>query len=238
MMYRDEAQGLRVHFGAQHHELSAAETEKMQDDLQSLARIVDDFPVAHLHVDIVRHPRRHDFHVKTSLRLPKCVLFTGERHAKLHPAYERCVRKLVNKVKGYKEKLRQKPERERAQHGAIRELWPDREPDLAALEAAARDGDYLAFRQAMRPYDDSLDHHLGRWVKRYPQIEARLGQDLVIADLVEEVYLNAFEGLAGRPAGRMGNWLESLIDPSLRALLLNAEDERENLSFVGEIQPG
>jgi len=43
---------------------------------------------------------------------------------------------------------------------------------------------------------------------------------LLIGDLVEEVYLNAFERFAQRSAEvSLSDWLEALIDPSLKLLL-------------------
>ena len=85
--------------------ISDAEEEKMQEDLHTLRRVVEKFPVADLHVRINRHDKSDDFHVKTSLHLPGRTLFTGDRDAKIHPAYERCVRKLVKKVTAYKDRM-------------------------------------------------------------------------------------------------------------------------------------
>ncbi|MBI4605337.1 MAG: hypothetical protein HY721_25515 [Planctomycetes bacterium] len=166
------------------------------------------------------------------MKLPGRDIFTGDRHPALHPAYERCVRKLVGKVKAYKEKLRRKPERERAQQGEVREVRPAREPDVPLLERAAHEGDYAAFREGLSDYDDSLRRRVDRWTRRYPELEGLLGGDVLLSEVLEEVYLNAFEGFLRRPADRLGNWLESLIDPSVRRLLARFEEGKENLGFV------
>jgi len=73
-------------------------------------------------------------------------------------------------------------------------------------------------------------------VERYPAAEAKLGHGLVISEIVEEVFLNAFERFNDRPPLRMGEWLESLIDPSLKALLEDTAAEKENLSFIQSAQ--
>ena len=73
----------------------------------------------------------------------------------------------------------------------------------------------------------------GRWVQRYPEAQARLHSDFKLADLVEEVFLNAFEDYAGMPQERrFGEWLEDLIDPSLQGLLSDPDQELRNVSFA------
>jgi DNA-directed RNA polymerase specialized sigma24 family protein len=71
-------------------------------------------------------------------------------------------------------------------------------------------------------------------VQRYPHAQARVGDGLAIGDLVEEVYLNAFERFGQRPAGPVSftEWLEGLIDPSLKALLRHPDRESENASMA------
>jgi DNA-directed RNA polymerase specialized sigma24 family protein len=60
-----------------------------------------------------------------------------------------------------------------------------------------------------------------------------VGEDLKLEDLVEEVMLNAFEHYEDKPEElRVGEWLETLIDPSLWMLLRRQEDELDNVSFV------
>jgi len=81
-------------------------------------------------------------------------------------------------------------------------------------------------------YDESLEKRVGRWIQRYPEIEGQLGEELTISEIVEEVYLNAFDQFATRPVVRLGEWLESLIDPSVQLLLKQPDDEKANLSFI------
>lgn len=236
MPFRDEAYDLRVLFQARHYELSEEEKLKMAEDAKTLRRLVLSFPVADLHVEVLRHPRAQDFHVKTSLRLPGRTLFTGDRDVKLHPAYERCLRKLVNKVRAYKESMGGKPERERLAQGVRPTVFPLVKPDEARIRRAVEAGDFAAFRKAMAPYDDALEHRVGRLIRRFPDLESRLGREIRLSEVVEEVYLNAFEEFESRPADRLGNWLRRLIVPSIRALASDGEKEIEELRLA-EVPP-
>ena len=110
MRYTDEVFDLRVQIQARQYQLGRGMRERMESELDSLRKLVRTFPVADLHVDLARHPRKKDFHVKVTLRLPQKTLFTGERDERPERAYEQCIRKLVNKVKAYKEALGRKPE--------------------------------------------------------------------------------------------------------------------------------
>jgi DNA-directed RNA polymerase specialized sigma24 family protein len=107
------------------------------------------------------------------------------------------------------------------------------DPDTGPLLEHVRAGDYMAFRNDLVLYEDWLRKRVGRWVQRYPDAEARVGDGLKIGDLVEEVYLNAFEHFTERPDEvSLSDWLDRLIDPSLKALLRHPDEERENASFA------
>lgn len=77
----------------------------MERGLDALQKVVRRFPVRDLHIDVHRHARTGDYHLKTTLRLPGRTLFTGERDRSMHPAYERCIRKLVGKVVEYRRRM-------------------------------------------------------------------------------------------------------------------------------------
>lgn len=235
-MYPDESYDLRVEIDTENCEISPFDEEKMQRDFEHLARLIENFPVADLHVRIVGHPRSNDYHVKTSLKLPGRTIFTGERHELLYTAFNRCARKLEQKVKTYKAKLGQAPERERAVEGKVHDVRPQQEPDANAIEEAVATRDFERFRDALSVYDDSLDLRIGRLIERYPEIAAELGETITISDIREEVYLNAFESFDVRPADRLGNWLEGLIEPSLRAVVDRPAITREEVEYSREIR--
>lgn len=225
------AKGLRVEIDWGHHRVTAAESAKMESDLGTLRKAVADFPVADLKVEItVQQTSR--VHVATSLHLPSRTLFTADEDVQVHPAWDRCLRKLLNKLTAYKEKLSNKPEFSKEAQGTLHSVTPSMEPDGQRVDQAVRDLDYAAFRSALAVYEESLEARVGRWVERYPEAAARLGNGLAISEIVEEIYLNAFERYSDRPPLRLGEWLEGLIDSSVRTLAEHPDEEKENLSFI------
>src|SRR5437763_8593668 len=69
-------------------------------------------------------------------------------------------------------------------------------PDAGVLGDAVQAGNYQAFRQALTNYEEWLRKRVGRWIQRYPEAQARVGRGLAIGDVLETVYLNAFEQYA------------------------------------------
>ena len=134
------------------------------------------------------------------------------------------------------------PERQKQEKGTHQEMAPATPIDPAALDAAAEAGDYPAFRAAVTPYEDAVRLRAGRWVERYPEVQGRMGRGLDVIDVVEGVFLAAFEGYECRPAGvRFGDWLEGPIDPTVRAIAHNPDEELENINMARsacEADPG
>jgi len=64
-----------------------------------------------------------------------------------------------------------------------------------------------------------------RWIQRYPEVQHEVGQSFEIADLVEEVFLLAFEQYGDRPTHiSLHEWLDNLIDPAVKDFWQNPED--------------
>jgi ribosome-associated translation inhibitor RaiA len=227
----DKSHRLRVETDTGNYRLMPDEAAKMDQDLGTLRKVVADFPVAELKVEItVLNPSR--VRVGTTLRLPSRTLHAKHDDRFFHPAWDRCVRSLVDQATQYKEQLSNKPTYSKETGGTLHDVAAATPPDAKAIEAAISEGDYRAFRNAMAPYEQSLEARVGRWVKRYPEIESELGAGLTIVQLVEEVRLMAFERYADRPPIRLGEWLEHLIDPAIREILHHMDEEKENLSFI------
>jgi len=92
-------------------------------------------------------------------------------------------------------------------------------------------GDYAAFRAALLVYEEALRKRAGRWIERYPETAARIGRTLAVADVVEEVFLLAFDEFGRRRRElRLGEWLTGLIDPAVRALRDGGDEELENVN--------
>jgi ribosome-associated translation inhibitor RaiA len=226
-----------VEIDAQNCTLTPQQAEKVDAALGPLRRAIDRFPTADLYITIIHHPRSQDYHVKTSLILPGKTLFTGDRAAEFLPAYLRCARKLVRKVESYKAELQDEADLRKRQKGTQQEVAPDRPCDLDEVAHSVAAQDYPAFRRATFMYEEAVRKRAGRWVQRFPEAQARLQTDFKLADVVEEVFLNAFEDYDRMPQERrLGDWLEDLIDPSLRALLHDPDRELRNVSFARTVR--
>jgi ribosome-associated translation inhibitor RaiA len=234
MQYTDTRHHLRVVIDAKGCDIAADERPRMERTLDPLGEEVQDFQNSDLNIGITYHKPSHTYNVEAKLRLPGRSLVTADRDAYLDSAYQRCVRKLYQKVKAYKKH----PDRGAEEAAERRATLDDNvvapeDPDTGPLQEHVRAGEYLAFRDDLVLYEDWLRLRVGRWVQRYPEAEARVGDGLKIGDLVEEVYLNAFEHFTERPDGvALSAWLEQLIDPSLKALLRHPDEERENASLA------
>ena len=113
----------------------------------------------------------------------------------------------------------------------------DAEADAGVLGEAVRARNYQAFRAALAGHEEWLRKRVGRWIQRYPDAEAKLGRGLAIGDVLEAVFLSAFEQYADRPtAVAFHEWLDDLIDPSLKALLKHPDQESENASFARTVR--
>ena len=231
MQYHEERKGLHFEIDEGNYRISPGESEKMQADLGTLKKAVANFPVAGLKVRIaVLNPGK--IRAELSLHLPGRTLHAADDHRQFHPAWERCIHRLLHEVGQYKEKLSNKPAYANEAEGTLHDVQPVQVPNGEAIEAAVRDGDYPQFRKALSVYEEPMQGRVGRWVERYPDAASALGDGLTISQIVEETFLNAFEGYADRPPLRLGQWLEILIDPSLRQLLQHRDQEQENLSYI------
>ncbi len=233
MRYSDESYNLRIELDTKHFELSPPEAELLQSSLSPLRKLTEPFPVSDLYITIAREPRSSEHEVKTALVLTGKTLFSRDADITWHPALERCVDNLVQQVTAYKEALSHHEELHKHRLGTYQEVVPSQELDLERLESAVQRGDYAEFRHALDLYEESLRRRVGRWVGRYPEVQAKIGSELAIADLVEAVCLNAFENYSHWSRSvRFGDWLEHLIDASIKGLLQHPEQELENIAFA------
>ncbi len=224
---------LQVYFDTHECQPSPDEVNGMADTLDSLAHQVGNFPVADVRVLIAWNRRKKEYTVKVSLILPGETLVTSDHDAVLHAPFERAVTSLERAVRAYKERLDQVAERRKQEAHTRQEVAPAVVIDAAVLDVASEDGDYPAFRAAIAPYEESLRVRVGRWIERYPAVQARMGRGLEVVDVVEGVFLAAFEGHTRHPSGvRYGDWLQELIDPALRAIEHDQTGELENINMA------
>ena len=233
MQFTDDRRSLHIEFSTQECDIPADEKPRLVDGLDRVAAAIGDIP-SELDMKVIYHPRTQLYHAEAALRLPGKTLFTGDYDAYLDSALQRCLRKVIRKAEAYRV-CGEDGERQRATAVADmnRRIVAPEDHDALPVAEAARSGDYRTFRGALSRYDEWLIDRVGRWVQRYPALNERVGDDVLIADLVEEVYLNAFERYDERPAHEpLSAWLESLIDPSTLAFLRDPQQELDNISFA------
>lgn len=233
MKFPDHGARFPIELDTKHCSPAPADLEKMWTNLDSLTKAIENFPVVSLHILLERFPRTTGCRAKLSLALSGATLVSQQDAAHLHEAFEHCAQNLLADVQEYKARMSNEPERQKLEKGTHHELFPDTDPDPAALEAAVEAQDYTAFRVATLGYEDPLSKRIGRWIERYPKVEARIHKDLKISDLVEEVFLDGFENYPRRPKDiRFGEWLESLIDPAINEIMRDHNGELDNARMV------
>ncbi|MEZ6097733.1 MAG: hypothetical protein R3E01_02055 [Pirellulaceae bacterium] len=236
MKYSDQSYNIRIELDTENCELSAAQIKQLEDALSPLREPVKDFPVADLYITIQYMPPSHDYRIKTVLRLPGKGLATGDLDEDLSPAFRRCVSKLVHKVTAYKDRLEDAEAITKHEKGTRHDVVARRAVDGQALQQAVEQGNYAEFRKLTYPFEEPMRKRAGRWIQRYPKIEAQLGQRFDLADITEEVFLNAFQRYDEHPREvPFGDWLEKLIDPSVKVLSEDTDEELANISFARSV---
>jgi ribosome-associated translation inhibitor RaiA len=229
---------LRVEITTTAFELPPDERARLQTALTALGDRVKDFADPSLEVHAAYHPRGMMYHAEFNLKLPGRSLFTGEEDPYLDAALSRCVAKLTRKVEAYKEHPDQETVAAAKRRAALdQNVVAPEDPDAGPLADAVHSGNYRTFRSALAIYEEWLRKRVGRLVQRHPEAEARVGKELLLGDVIEEVYLNAFERFTRRPTDvRLSEWLEGLIEPSLRGLMQHPEEERETASLARTVR--
>jgi ribosome-associated translation inhibitor RaiA len=235
MRFPETSYNLRIQLYQHECDLSSATLEQFERGLEPLRKPVEKFPISDLHISVTFQPRSQAYHVKTVLVLPGRSLAANELDQAVYSAFERCVRKLARRLEAYVASMAAMAEVAKYQKGTHHEVIPEREPDAQALQQAVEEQSYARFRAAMDVYEEVVRKRIGRWIERYPDLGQQLDTEggLSLDDAVEEVFLNAFEQYDRRPEGvRFGQWLEQLIDPSIRLLTAKPDEELENINFA------
>lgn len=233
MAFSDTTDNLRIELDTHNCEFSPGQIREFERALDPLRKPVEKFPVSDLYVTVTYQPRSASYRITTTLVLSGRTLAAGDIDEQVYPPFERCVWKLLRKLEGYEADLGSEEALHKHLQGTRHDVIAMHEPNLEDLDEAVFDNDYQEFRTLLGGFDEPLVLRIGRWIQRYPETEARLGVDFFLSDLVEEVYLNAFERWTERPKQvRFGNWLEQLIDPSIRLLVEHPSQELENIELV------
>lgn len=233
MIIRAEEYHLEAEIETKECRIAEDERLRIQPSLERLGKAVSEFPESKLCLTIVHHPRSNLYHARAKLKVPGQTIISGEHNPLLSEATIRCLEKVLRRVETYKaspdtEALNQAQRRAELANQIIAPT----DSDTGKLGEAVKAGDYHAFRRALLSQEEPLRMRVGRWVQRYPAIQDEVGRTFEIADLVEEVFLLAFEQYCHRPTHlRMQEWLDSLIDPAVKTFW-SAPDERVAASFA------
>lgn len=212
---------------------TAAEMDTIQTEVDRLGPLISAFPTQVLHINLAYHRPHRQYEVKLALVLPGQTFATKNVSESWQASLESCVTKLIRRIEHYKSDLSGEPARGRRAAGTTMEVEPGQRLDGERVRQAVADDDYIAFRQALYPLESSLRARVGRWIQRYPEIEAMIGDPLTIADVVEETFMLAFDRFGQWPDEEFfGHWVESLIDPAVKAIARDPAGELEKISFL------
>ena len=226
--FKSRYRRLDVDVDVQQFDMPDDERTRLQEDVARLADELLEFTASHLKLSIVYHPKQAEYHAQAWLKLPDKRFIAGRYSPWLDYSLMRCLAKLRRHVESYKEEAgpdatRQSPQRS-GPNGAF---VPSPEHIAEALDKAVQWQDYRLFRRALAGYEDWLRAHVASWVGRYPQMTRLLGESIDLDDIVEEVFLMAFEQFPHRPKEQtISEWIRKLIDPAVQAMW-RSPDERE-----------
>ena len=226
-----DAPEMRIDLDVEGMKLSDAETATVEAEVDRIKPLTAEFPVQILHVNLRYNRNSEEYEVKLALVLTGQTFATADVSESWHGSLENCVRKMIRRVEHYKQDLSNVESRSRAVNSEAH-VEPTRQIDAVAVRTALSENDYAAFRREMGPFDASLRDRIGRWVQMYPQVDAMVGERLTLADIVEEVFLMAYEQFdSWHPEMLFGQWLETLIDPAVKAIARDPDGELEAISF-------
>jgi len=222
MHYTDNFTHLHVEISGKGYDIPKDELTRMERSLAPLHDAVRDFPSSDLRLTVIHHSQKDAYHVEARLKLPGKTLFSSEEDAYLDSAFQRCVAHLRAEVESYaRQPDRQAVAATDRRRDLSREIVMPQDPDTGPLARAVTAGDYHAFRTGLSGYEEWLRGRVGRWIQRYPEAEDQLRRsEAFIGDVLEQVYLHAFEQFTARPTDiRLSEWLDKLIDPALKDVL-------------------
>lgn len=237
MAFSDEMRSMRIELDNENFEVSAADVQRIEAEVDLIRPQVKDFPTAVLYINLVFNEPSQHYQVKTSLVLPGRTLATGDTSEHWEPSLEQCMRKLMHRIQHYKADMEGTAEHTRRAAGTVHDVEPTQLIDGNAVQEAVDQGDYVAFRRELFPFEASLRPRIGRWIERYPEIAAALGDRFEIDDIIEETFMLAFDRYEHwHREVVFGDWLEQQIDPAVRLIASHPIRELENISYMRTLQ--
>src|SRR4051794_26264286 len=84
MRHDDPSEPLRIEIDTHQCDLPPTEIARLQDDLDALTRMVENFPKPELRILVEHNNRSNDFSVKTTLLLPGATLVASDHNQVMH----------------------------------------------------------------------------------------------------------------------------------------------------------
>lgn len=229
----DRIENLRIEIDTHECELTQPTRQRMLGALDTLARQVKNFPISDVRIVAEHNSRDQEYVIKTTLILPNETITNREHGPEVYSTFERCLDAISAGVEAYKRRLDDEENRHKHLVGTRHEVEPDYDPDAEEIDAAIDEGDYARFRKATYPYEVAINKRAGRWVERFPDIEAKIGHGITLDDIVEGVFLRAFEGYPDRSTEkRFGEWLAGYIDATIKALQAHPDEELREINLA------
>src|SRR5690606_19299003 len=92
-------------------------------------------------------------------------------------ALHRCLERVIERVDAYRLDPDDEAIREAQRQAELNErVISPTEPDFGPLGEAVQNDDYQAFRQALMNHEEWVRKRMGRWIQRYPDLEAQIGE--------------------------------------------------------------
>ena len=227
------ASPFRMDIDAEGFELTDRERSVIDAEIGKLLPLIEDFPTQILHVNLKYNGNSEEYEVRLALVLPKQTFATGGVDQAWHPVMETAITKMMRRVEHYKQDLSHVTERRHHALDTDHAVEPSWQIDGDKVREAVESDNYAAFRECMLPLEGTLRDRIGRWVERYPRVEAMIGEKIFIADIMEEVFLMAFDRFDHWTDGlTFGAWCETLVDPAVKAIANDPTGELEKISFL------
>jgi ribosome-associated translation inhibitor RaiA len=233
MLFVADYHKLQVQIETEHCSIPVDERTRMQPELDRLGDAVAEFPNSELYLKLVYHPDSEIYHAQAKLKLPGQTIITGRHSRWLDDALMRMLAKVFRRVEHYKEHPDSQAMVQAQRRARLSEnIVAPTAADAGAVGEAFQRQDYAAFRRALASHESWVRDSVGRWIQRYPEVQLLLGEAFNTDDLVEEVFLLAFERYGERPDDvEISQWLHDLVEPAVRSLWHEPE-EREAASYA------
>ena len=213
-------------------DLSDRERDLVDGEVNRLQPLVEEFPTQILHVNLEYNQNSEEYETRLALVLPGQTFATGRTSPSWTEGLEIAMQKMIRRVEHYKQDLEGIKERSHLAAGTDQLVEPSWQIDGQKVRQAVANGNFAAFRSEMYAIDGSLRDRIGRWVQRYPRVDALIGDRILLADIVEDVLMTAFDDFdKWNPEMTFGQWLETLIDPVVKQFARDPDGELEAIAY-------